>query len=125
MFALRRGDLPEPPPPKVAALGCAPGFLIHEFDDLAQLDGWCRAWGVAANDNWHKTQIRGGVVLGLRIVAIPSLKALNGDKTLYDAIKAHEFAHTFGYYHQQGGRGWLISPADEAKLDAYIAQRAA
>lgn len=97
MGMFRRGDLPEPPPKELAALGLAPGYHVREMDPVA-LDKFCRAWGVAANDEWNKRRIAACVV--------PSLKAVILPPNASPEVRSHEYGHTWNVQHNPGGRGW-------------------
>lgn len=100
-----RPNQPEAPPKELAALGLAPGYHVKEMPP-AQLDAFCRAWGVDANDDHEKRQIMACVV--------PSLKAVVLPPNATPEQKSHEFAHTWDVPHFEGGQGWDL--AKSAKL---------
>lgn len=97
---VRRGDLPEPPPKELAALGLNPLYHVQTMDPMA-LDKFCRAWGVNANDEWVKRTIAACVVPGLKAVVLPPGAT--------PEQRAHEYGHSWDVPHFKGGAGWDMS----------------
>lgn len=99
--AVRRADQPEPPPQEVRGRGMPPGW--HEaIKTEDEIDRLCRAWGVDANDAWVRRKIQACV--------IPSLKAVILPPNASPELRAHEQGHSWGYQHNEGGRGWVKAP---------------
>jgi hypothetical protein len=113
----RAGRRYEPPPEGYAALGRHPAYAVRRFRMPAEVDAYCRAHGVDAQDEYRRTRIEGCVVPATQEVVLPQL--FPGALERAQALEAHENAHTWRLVHKHG-RGWFTADgAPAAALKPY------
>lgn len=104
-FGIRRGDLPEPPPPGWPLLGPHPSYRVETAESRDQIDKLCRAAGVSAADEYNKRRLAACVDPAGRVAYLLAPGVLDAEKQ--KATEDHEFPHTWGLRHKPGGRDWL------------------
>lgn len=115
MSMFRRGDLPEPPPEDVRRRGMNPDYTVKHLPTLAEVDAYCRANHVSANDAYQQRDFLACVIPDRREVVLPAPGVLR-DHDKEAALQAHEFAHTWGLVHHDG-KGWFPSPQQASQFD--------
>lgn len=100
---IRRGDRPAPLPADVPA-GIAEGYRVKEFNSPEELDRWCRAWGVSAHSEFNRRRVEACLIRRLHTVALPTREVAGDEK--YNDLSTHEYAHTWGYDHDENGENW-------------------
>lgn len=105
MFGFRRGDMPEPPPEGWDRLGLHPGYTVKRMPTLAEVDRYCRANHVSANDAYIQHDIEACVIPKLREVVLPASGVFK-DPAKEKAVETHEYLHTWDAKHHDG-KGWF------------------
>jgi hypothetical protein len=131
-FGFKRGDMPEAPPSWADSMGMAPGFTVKRLPTLAEVDAYCRANGVNANDAYNPHGFVACVIPTKQEVVLPAPGVLH-DPAKEAAVQGHEYFHTWGPEHHDG-RGWFVqtpsgvipvkTPADLMAGRLYAAQQA-
>lgn len=91
----------EPPPAGWEKLGMHPAYTLREFDDIQALGEFCRAVGAThtgAAKRAGEPYTMACVDVDGKVVAVPTKKAWPSRKEI-EAVKPHEFAHTWGLIH--------------------------
>lgn len=95
---ITRGGV-EPPPAGIT--GPAPGYS-EEYLDPVDVDRLCRQLGVDANDQWNRKLIIACVAPKVRRIIFPH--------GVSKETRLHEYGHSHGYVHHDGGKGWVKAP---------------
>jgi hypothetical protein len=99
MFGIRvrRGDLPEPPPPGWEQLGMKPGYTLARMSP-ADVDALCRQYATQGTaQHWNPYRVESCVIPSLHEVVMPTEGTW--DKARDEATQAHEFVHSWGLTH--------------------------
>jgi hypothetical protein len=106
----------------------APGYHEIRPADMVDADRICRMLGVDANDSHAHRWIASCVAPLIHAVIMPADGTR--DQAWMDAARQHEYAHSWGYVHPSGGKGWLdpsgtpvpdADPANTNVADANVA----